>query len=521
VPTAILVEDEPQARKYLRAMIERDCPDFTIIAEAEDGAEGLTLARRLSPDLVITDIRMTGMDGLELAMRLKEEKQGPYVVVVSGYQEFEYARSALKAGVVDYLLKPVNAVQLRAVLGSMAERIRRDLYGRRAALLAAVLSGAIDGREDAVAATRLPRGRYTAAALRMGPPPSRFPVTASEPAVSAGLKEALDSLEPLDIWVVPGRDASEYLFIRSSELTDGKDFENAVLAVADASASPYRTLVFGTELHPLEDLGSTIAAIRRRLDESVVPGRVRLIYAAPRQGPAEPKEASEVAALENRLDFLISESRWVELERVIQELFDGWEKAEKPLVQAAAQLRRLLVLVRKGTTGEKRPRDEELDSIVEEAVVRAADYGELAELTLAAVDDILRRPPHSGLGEDVPAFFASITEYLKGNFTKSLTLQTTCAAFSISQTYLSRLFRRYAGVTFNDYLTGVRIEAAKRLLAENPGMPLKDVSARSGYLDQFYFSRVFKSVVGMPPSEFAQAMRNRAAEPDRRGLNNP
>jgi YesN/AraC family two-component response regulator len=73
MPTLLLVDDEPQARRYLGALIGRCDPAFEIVGEAEEGAEALELARALGPDVVITDVRMPGMDGLELARRVREE----------------------------------------------------------------------------------------------------------------------------------------------------------------------------------------------------------------------------------------------------------------------------------------------------------------------------------------------------------------------------------------------------------------------------------------------------------------
>jgi AraC-like DNA-binding protein len=76
--------------------------------------------------------------------------------------------------------------------------------------------------------------------------------------------------------------------------------------------------------------------------------------------------------------------------------------------------------------------------------------------------------------------------------------------FRISSSYLSKLFRQHAGQSLGEFLVAVRIDAAKRLIREAPDMPLKDVAERVGFSDPFYFSRVFKSVAGLPPSEYSR-----------------
>lgn len=106
MPRILLVEDEPAAGRYLRSVIELHHPDFSVVGIAEDGRDALEQVRRLDPDLVITDVKMPVMDGIEFVAELKKKFSDLPALIVSGYQEFEYARRALDTGVVDYLLKP-------------------------------------------------------------------------------------------------------------------------------------------------------------------------------------------------------------------------------------------------------------------------------------------------------------------------------------------------------------------------------------------------------------------------------
>lgn len=138
----ILVEDEPSAMRYLRSIIERKCEGFEIVDTAENGIDGLEKARALKPDVVITDIKMPGMNGIELTSHLKDELPFIYSVIISGYQDFEYARGAIKSGVVDYLLKPVNIAQLKTLLNSIHRRLEEDYYERRLLLFKQAFSDA-------------------------------------------------------------------------------------------------------------------------------------------------------------------------------------------------------------------------------------------------------------------------------------------------------------------------------------------------------------------------------------------
>ncbi len=170
--TVILVEDEPTALRYLRSTLEMRCEGCQVVATAGNGTEALSRVRDLRPDVVITDIRMPGMNGIELAERLKREFPDVYSVIVSGYQDFEYARGALHCGVVDYLLKPVRAAELRTVIAGIQARTYRDLYDRRVEIVQELAQG---GSVDSWRLRKyLPYQRAVGALLRAGGLPSRF-----------------------------------------------------------------------------------------------------------------------------------------------------------------------------------------------------------------------------------------------------------------------------------------------------------------------------------------------------------
>ncbi|TNJ63727.1 response regulator [Paenibacillus hemerocallicola] len=120
----LLIDDEETVKRSLRKIIESKAPGFAVIGEAEDGAQGLERIGELRPDLVITDIRMPVMDGLELAQALRARGDAIELLIVSGHDQFQYARQALRFGVVDYLLKPLVPADVVAALGRTGDKIR-------------------------------------------------------------------------------------------------------------------------------------------------------------------------------------------------------------------------------------------------------------------------------------------------------------------------------------------------------------------------------------------------------------
>ncbi|WP_167858979.1 response regulator transcription factor [Paenibacillus cymbidii] len=119
----LLVDDEYAVKISLRALIaEADC-GFEVVAEAKNGVEALEQVERFAPDLLFIDIKMPKMDGLELLARLSAREGVREIVVVSGYDDFEYARQALRYGVKDYILKPIEPEQVFAVLEGARKRL--------------------------------------------------------------------------------------------------------------------------------------------------------------------------------------------------------------------------------------------------------------------------------------------------------------------------------------------------------------------------------------------------------------
>ena len=120
-----LVEDESIVREGLKNNIPWQEYGYQFMGEASDGEMALPLIRKLRPDVLITDIKMPFMDGLSLSEMVKEEFPRTKIIIISGYDDFEYARRAIVAGVDQYLLKPITRAALRNVLLEIKEKLNR------------------------------------------------------------------------------------------------------------------------------------------------------------------------------------------------------------------------------------------------------------------------------------------------------------------------------------------------------------------------------------------------------------
>ncbi|MBQ9648341.1 MAG: response regulator [Oscillospiraceae bacterium] len=114
----LVVEDEEMIRKGIVLAVDWAALDCVVVGEAANGVEALEAVERLEPSLIITDLKMPQMDGLEMLRRLRERGNNAYVIILTAYDSFEYAQTALRLGAVDFLLKPFRDGELEeAVLG--------------------------------------------------------------------------------------------------------------------------------------------------------------------------------------------------------------------------------------------------------------------------------------------------------------------------------------------------------------------------------------------------------------------
>ncbi|WP_221565878.1 response regulator [Alkalihalobacillus sp. TS-13] len=124
--TAIVVDDEKMIKRSIVALIQSNDTGFEIVGEAKDGIDAIELNERYSPDLIITDIRMPKLNGLKFIERVKETNTRSKFIIISGYDEFEYAQTAIRYGVIDFLLKPLKPDQFLSSLKKVHEHLDTD-----------------------------------------------------------------------------------------------------------------------------------------------------------------------------------------------------------------------------------------------------------------------------------------------------------------------------------------------------------------------------------------------------------
>lgn len=119
----LVVEDEEMIRKGIVLTVDWESLGCTVVGEAANGLEGLEAAERLSPNLIITDIKMPQMDGIEMLEKLRSSGSNTHVIILTAYDSFSYAQSALRLGAVDYLLKPFHDGELERAVSRVRDKL--------------------------------------------------------------------------------------------------------------------------------------------------------------------------------------------------------------------------------------------------------------------------------------------------------------------------------------------------------------------------------------------------------------
>ncbi|MBU3810329.1 MAG: response regulator [Candidatus Niameybacter stercoravium] len=127
----LIVDDEEEVRSSIMRKMQWEQLGYQLVGDAENGEDALEKVRVLEPDLVLTDIKMPYMDGLTLAKYIKEERNSTEIVIFSGFDDFEYAQKAIKLGVIEYILKPVNVAELTEILKKLKLKMDEHIAEKR------------------------------------------------------------------------------------------------------------------------------------------------------------------------------------------------------------------------------------------------------------------------------------------------------------------------------------------------------------------------------------------------------
>ncbi|MCJ8014243.1 response regulator [Paenibacillus sp. KQZ6P-2] len=500
----VIVEDEPKIRRNIAQKIEGS-DSYEIVGMASDGVEAMNVIMELMPAVVFTDIKMPKMDGLELIRRVKENSPEIHFVIISGYDEFEYAQSAMKLGVRDYLLKPVSLEALNECLKNISVSLQYRNYQMTREMLTLSINGAHEGLESftlsnqSFATFLVCIGNLCASVI----PPEQYELFRE-----LWRDVSFESIKNLfpgqnDLWIVVDEKAPNQKFVLVSAEDKHPEEIPAMAAEIQACLSKYsRGLPVQVCHHEFyvnwTDIWKQAQTIRGLLDRELVPCKSSILLTS---NKSETPFASYMAdqVLKNKVNALIQSGQTDILKNELFQVFKQWENAEYPqrlLEKVTMHLIRSIHL-QTGVLSE-----EKLFSLESELYSKLAICPELS-VFFGHLWELIEKMILIG-DEDYDTYqlVKHVANYLELNYTKDINLEELAIRFHFTSSYLSKIFKKHYRETPLKYIIKLRIEEAKRLIIENPEREVGKIAEIVGYADQHYFSRVFKNATGMSPSEF-------------------
>ena len=468
--TALIVEDE----YYVRAGIVRRVPwaqlGLRLVGEAADGAEALAFLRGRPVDILITDIRMPEMDGIQLIEAAHALCPETRYVILSGYSDFAYTRSAIRLGVSDYILKPVDE-------GELAATLRRIL---------AELNGSPAGPRAFERYEQLPDGPVSPpagpcfvlllSAERMPEPGRIRALLEGERGDGFRLQGDLCAKPPLLRVIVDGPEIGE---------ADAARLARRLLAGLSAGDGSKARAGMSSAAAP-DGLGEAGAAAMRALRSRMFAGD-GVIQASALPAAGGRGNADVLRAMTALQDALALRDRQAVRTQVGLLFSMDWRDADS----LGTMLRYLFDVVR--TCGE--PEDPHLAGFTGGGDALLA-FDTLDELRQALAPAIL---DHFMRGMDLPGddVAAEAREYIQRHLDGDLRVSALAERFHLSPNYFSFVFRRDTGVTLSEYIERARMRRACQLL--RAGCSVVRTASLLGYSDAGYFSRAFKKATGQAP----------------------
>lgn len=509
----LLVDDEPWILEGLKTMIAWEKYGFHICGEALSGTEALRMIQDHRPELVITDINMPNLSGLELIEQCNRLlPKPPKFVVLSGYDDFDYARSAMRQKVAEYLLKPVDDEDIDTLLIKLNKSILNEIASEQSQIKQQlfVVNNIINRLIQGESSECLQQQAASSMQLREDSELQCILIDASP--IPSDMTAWADTYFPQEV-VHSFHDnfGRTGLLVQSSHSLDGWLGEAALELHKQLSIHAGESVTVA-----VSDKGCGIGSIRelyRQADEVVrgkrSQGRKGLFYfCGDHKGQARHEVHKEkfdqmFAAFAAGISELIDAS--------VKEFVTSFACRLSDIEIAKAYVVNLewMICERIAELGGNP------DTVMEELQKQHGALGELADYFVMEqyVQQLCLRGA-SRLSElkrenECNTIF-HVIQYVDREFRSKLQLQELARQFHMNATYLGQLFKKNTGQSFNAYLNEKRIEEAKRLLKRTQ-MKISDVALQVGYPNTDYFINKFKLSTGILPSAYRQEAGNRAA----------
>lgn len=501
----MIVDDEPVIRNGLRDGFDWASMGYEVCAVAADGLDAVPLLEAHHPDVVITDIAMNRMDGLELLRYIKEHGLSAKTVVLSGFDNFEYAQKAIQFGAVNYLLKPLEDSEvyrlfqeLRATI--LQEQSKQEKYQTLEKVVELSQQDIIEkGILDFLTGSDQDADQVLFILKHY-----------------CGQFDALHSF----LAVVDCDDREEFAKL-TGYLQRETASNNTRLCLQNGQE---QLLVFGENREPrtaLEQLLSSYGGrehlrciysecpkpfpeLREVYQQPVLQPEHRFyldygsLYPVQLSGrPAGGQTEAESRDVAELLDALVADGKEQECRIILHRYFRQFSlchtSPDVVRIKLSEVYQKLAELLKnRHSFVSVRP--------FEEIYLKFQRCSSYSQLTAAAYEALLELTESYSQNKNL-SVAAEIQQYIREHYAERLSLTTLSEHFYLNPSYLSSLFCQKTGKTISNYIKDVRMEQAKKLLLDSK-LSISEIAERVGYQNYRYFCKLFKSEFHQPPLSF-------------------
>lgn len=529
----LLVDDEALARNDVKSMLDWEKHGFTICGEAHNGAVALSMMERHLPHIAVIDVSMPVLNGVELTRLIRERFPKVKMIMLSSFDDYDYVRTCLMNGAMDYLLKHrldpdallsllTKAVQdlqseereliARNAQTQMIERLSPVIHREVVANFARIGMGASAELEAYVRENRVYDHcvNYGTAAVQIVPfyvltesltdvEKSRFVQRATDV-----MQMAVGDIEKRTVaYVGEGR---FIVLFASEDRSEHKVTSQIKQAMSSLSHSLEKFLnvkciyAEGSLCGTIKLLGSSHSKADQAVDHELYQGL----------NPSMPRESLLLEERKQLLLFLeqLDGDRTSQVISTVFSTVRGHPVYSMTVQFIVCELLHIAIMAWK-----RHASPASSMTVYELLIPSRSDLARLesvAELeqqivtTYAKILDMLNKQHNGG---PYSRHISKAIQYITDHYASEISLDTTAGALNLNASYLSRLFKEETQMTFTEYLNRVRIKTGCMLMESGP-YSLKEISGQIGFTNYTYFFKVFKAITGMTPQAYADSLKS-------------
>jgi len=504
----LIVDDEQIEREGMQAILQKAYPDL-VIEQARNGKIAVEMADEFRPDLILMDIMMPGMNGLEAIEHISAVHPDIKFVMVTAYDMFDYARTALKLGVKDYLLKPSRPSEIVETVGNVLMEIEAEReYHAVNKLQQEALDKALRVVETDVVTQLLYDHVHEVhidllmEMLGIQSTRESFVMVVLLPAGSEHLyqviKEKVRKTGSGWVGALSGCQLPIIIFreqdhsFRAQAVSLARDILSAV-----KSDSGARWFVgIGNAYGSLDQIRQSYQEALNATMDTSLPVKYRFYGDMPVLGAVSDGQLGRQR--EKQLFDQVRLGQWDFVMDNIMDVIHRYANAGTNLLQAQQRILELLWMASRVMS--------ELGIEIDTPTysLQAQDYRQLRIETSHLIGQM--RQAHEVSYDRLEADkIQQIKQYIAEHSHEDISLDALANKVGLSPIYISKMFKEKLGVNYIDFLTECRIEKAKKLLADSE-KSLKEITFEIGYHEPNYFSKVFKKMCGISPTEYRRTL---------------